>query len=549
MNKADLIFKANIRRILKEGCLDENPRPRYESDGKPAHSQYISMVYEEYDLDKGELPLTTLRPIAVKGGINELLAIYQTQTNTQEGFEYHNINWWIDWMNDEGNIGRAYSYNLESHRLDEMKREIVEIEKRLIGREFGELLTTKVHDIASNYTEKFDEYQLLDVDLDKRKYLIQSLSTGETQWISRTAFVKLKTGEKSFLSKGSPFIWDRTFYGVGYIGNLQNVFNMDDATMDTLKRKWVAMLKRCYSDDSYYQKYYSDTFVHQEWHSFEQFLKDVRYLPQYHLAKEDGFKGWELDKDYFGSNCYSKNTVVFLRSEENSLYNKSHPMIAVSPSGEKELIINLAEFCFKHDLNYGNAHATLTGKRNHVNGYTFSLVENDGNTLYRYELSRNQVNELISGIKRDPYSRRHMLSFFNWSNHNKKMLVECAFQSLYTVRKVEGEYYLDAALIQRSSDYPTAGHINCMQYVALQMMIAHECGMKVGKFGRFTQNLHLYDRHVEQAEELLNRPTAKDTPKLVLNAEGKSFYEITIDDFELIGYTPTKPQLKFELGI
>src|SRR5690606_16072396 len=117
--------------------------------------------------------------------------------------------------------------------------------------------------------------------------------------------------------------------------------------------------------------------------------------------------------------------------------------------------------------------------------YIFKYIENDNENLYRYELSRNQINELIKSLKEDAYSRRHMLSFYNWSNQDKKMLVECAFQSLISVRNVDGEKYLDWTLIMRSSDYLVAGHINMIQYVALQMMIAHHLGYKVGKFARF----------------------------------------------------------------
>src|SRR5690606_24776626 len=161
-----------------------------------------------------------------------------------------------------------------------------------------------------------------------------------------------------------------------------------------------------------------------------------------------------------------------------------------------------------------------------------------------------QINELIKSLKEDAYSRRHMLSFYNWSNQDKKMLVECAFQSLISVRNVDGEKYLDWTLIMRSSDYLVAGHINMIQYVALQMMIAHHLGYKVGKFARFTQNLHIYSRHEEQARELLRREPSSDAkPKLILNADGKSFYDITADDFELVDYEPVRPQLKFDLGV
>ena len=61
-------------------------------------------------------------------------------------------------------------------------------------------------------------------------------------------------------------------------------------------------------------------------------------------------------------------------------------------------------------------------------------------------------------------------------------LLPCAFQTMFDVRRVDGEIYLDATLTQRSNDMLVAHHINAMQYVALQMMIAKHFGWKVGKF-------------------------------------------------------------------
>lgn len=168
-----------------------------------------------------------------------------------------------------------------------------------------------------------------------------------------------------------------------------------------------------------------------------------------------------------------------------------------------------------------------------------------GATVRKYDL----VNKLLTGLKEDPYSRRHIIDLWQYEDFEQTDgLLPCAFQTIWTVR---GEY-LDVVLTQRSSDYLVAGHINQLQYIALQMMVAHEVGLKPGKFTHFIANCHIYDRHLEQAEELtrrLHESTHDANPKLKLNAEGKGFYEITIDDFSVIDYTPQTPQLKFDLGI
>lgn len=175
-----------------------------------------------------------------------------------------------------------------------------------------------------------------------------------------------------------------------------------------------------------------------------------------------------------------------------------------------------------------------------------------GATVSRYDL----MNGLLNGLNKDPFGRRHIINLLQETDLKETDgLYPCAFQTLWSVRSSDifedGKevLFLDLTLTQRSSDYLVAGHINMIQYVALQMMVAHELGMRVGKFARFTQNLHIYDRHIEQAHELLKREPSEIQSSLVLNAEGKSFYEIKASDFTLENYHPVKPQLKFELGI
>ena len=123
-------------------------------------------------------------------------------------------------------------------------------------------------------------------------------------------------------------------------------------------------------------------------------------------------------------------------------------------------------------------------------------------------------------------------------------------------RRGTDDLYLDLTLVQRSSDYAVAGHINKMQYVALQMMVAKHCGYQVGKFNHFVQSLHVYDRHLPQCQELVERAKVlserevQSQPQLILDVpDGTDFYDIKPSDFILTGYNPIHPQLKFELAI
>ena len=279
MTKADTIFKANIKRIMKEGVWSEQARPKYK-DGTIANSKYITGAFAEYDLSKGEFPLTTLRPIAIKSAIKEMLWIYQDQSNSLELLnDKYNVHYWNDW--EVGNT-------------------------RTIGQRYG-------------------------------------------------AIVK------------------------------------------------------------------------------------------------------------------------------------------------------------KHDI----------------------------------------INKILKQLETNPWNRRNIISLWDYEAFEETDgLLPCAFQVMFDVRRVDGEIYLDATLTQRSNDMLVAHHINAMQYVALQMMIAKHFSWKVGKFFYYINNLHIYDNQFEQAEELLRREPSNCQPRLVLNVpDGTNFFDVKPEDFVLEDYNPVKPQLKFDLAI
>ena len=161
------------------------------------------------------------------------------------------------------------------------------------------------------------------------------------------------------------------------------------------------------------------------------------------------------------------------------------------------------------------------------------------------------IDRLITDIKENPYGRRKVLNLWQESDlRETDGLPPCAFCTIWNVR---GEY-LDMCLIQRSGDMLTAsgaGGANEIQYAALLMMVAKATGYKPGVFTHFVANEQIYDRHIDNADIMLEREATDCQPNLVLNKEDNcDFYSITIDDFEMIDYKPiTEPKLTFELGI
>lgn len=167
-----------------------------------------------------------------------------------------------------------------------------------------------------------------------------------------------------------------------------------------------------------------------------------------------------------------------------------------------------------------------------------------GATVKRYDL----MNQLIDGIKKDPMGRRHIIDLFQYSDLKEtEGLYPCQFMHHFQVR---GQY-LDLVTTIRSSDYLVASTINKIQAIALLMMVAHATGYEPGKFVHDQRNIHIYHRHFENAEILMQRydVDTESTPKLIFKPKSMNFYDFTIDDFSIENYEPIAPNLKFELGV
>lgn len=157
----------------------------------------------------------------------------------------------------------------------------------------------------------------------------------------------------------------------------------------------------------------------------------------------------------------------------------------------------------------------------------------------------NQTDFILWSLKNDKSSRRIIASMFNPVTNSVKPLQECAFQINLSVKGDE----LYMTLYQRSQDMITASYWNVAQYAALMMMFAHDAGLRPAVFTHFIQDMHVYDRHEEQANELLRRSLFGPVPQVTISSrmEGKGFYDFVADDFEVWNYEP-KEQIKFEVA-
>lgn len=133
MTRADLLLVNDIRNILANGTKDENPRPKYE-DGTPAYTYFVNHVVRTYNLQT-EFPICTLRPIAWKSAIKELLWIYQDQSNSLPLLkDKYNVNYWDAWESKDipGTIGIRYGATVRKHNL--LNNLITDIKENPYGR-------------------------------------------------------------------------------------------------------------------------------------------------------------------------------------------------------------------------------------------------------------------------------------------------------------------------------------------------------------------------------------------------------------------------------
>jgi len=158
---------------------------------------------------------------------------------------------------------------------------------------------------------------------------------------------------------------------------------------------------------------------------------------------------------------------------------------------------------------------------------------------------RNQVVELINGIKNTPKSRRLMTSFWDFENAPNKALQECAWATQWDVRNGK----LNLILIQRSVDTALGLPFNWFQYSVLQHLIAHCCGLEVGEFTHQMGNVHYYDRHEKLLLEQVNYDIYVSEPKILINESLKDFFNTEISDITLLDYECSEENFKYDIAV
>jgi len=169
----------------------------------------------------------------------------------------------------------------------------------------------------------------------------------------------------------------------------------------------------------------------------------------------------------------------------------------------------------------------------------------DGNTI-------DQVSQVISQIKKNPDSRRLIVSAWNVGEIDKMKLPPChAFFQFYVappdLPKGEEIGRLSCQLYQRSADIFLGVPFNIASYALLTMMIAQVCDLKPGEFVHTLGDAHIYSNHFEQVELQLSRDP-KPLPELKLNPGIKNIFDFKFEDIEIANYNP-HPAIKAQVAV
>ena len=148
----------------------------------------------------------------------------------------------------------------------------------------------------------------------------------------------------------------------------------------------------------------------------------------------------------------------------------------------------------------------------------------------------NQIARVVDQIKRNPDSRRHVVSAWNVAELEQMALAPC--HNMFQFHVVGGR--LSCQLYQRSADIFLGVPFNIASYALLTLMVAHVTGLEPGDFVHTFGDAHLYLNHLDQAhEQLSRRPYA--LPTMTLNPEVRSIFDFSYEDFTLEGYQHHPP--------
>lgn len=190
-----------------------------------------------------------------------------------------------------------------------------------------------------------------------------------------------------------------------------------------------------------------------------------------------------------------------------------------------------------HGVRIWNEWADANGDLGPVYGYQWRHWRTpDGREI-------DQIANLIEGLKKNPDSRRHIVSAWNPADVDNMALPPC--HTMFQFYVVDGR--LSCQLYQRSGDTFLGIPFNIASYALLTMMVAQVCGYKPGDFVHTIGDAHIYLNHIEQVKLQLSR-TPYPLPTMKINSEVKDIFSFKYEDFTLENYQ-CHPTIKGDISV
>ena len=339
---------------------------------------------------------------------------------------------------------------------------------------------------------------------------------------------------------------------------------------------WTSMMKRCYLKSAHNYRFYGakGIFVDKRWHDVKIFIEDVKKLPNWQL-KQSNWKLYELDKDYFNTNCYSRDNCVWLHTAENNLYiDSSIEIIDLEGNSSIYLSFNEAEkelnipsstlfrwvsegISDKCDLKY-RKYIGYSFKKIKKEGYSYRILFHTtignlyGPVLRSFRKNKDdaedtidQLQRCIDMIKTDPTSRRiRMISFdprftadanltFEENVTNGNGVLSPCHSNFIQFNVSNG--YLDMLTVQASADIFLGLPFNFVQAGLLLSMVAQVTNLKPREVIYNIANAHIYENHIDAIMTQVKNESYR-LPVLKINPEKTNINDFVFSDFELIDY-------------